>query len=89
MSKCSSSHFHNLDVIHRGCCTHCGGTNIVPANRPESHWEMKVVSMHSDHIDSNMKKMYDAGWEVSGLTSTYHCHQGNDWLLVPFKRETT
>ncbi len=86
MNNCTPNE-HNLSVIHLGCCRDCGGNKIVPADRLEPRWEMKVVSMHSDHIDSNMKKMYDQGYEVSGTTSTY-CHQGNNWLIVPFKRIT-
>jgi len=33
MNECTVNK-HNLDVMHLGCCTYCGGSRIVPAERP-------------------------------------------------------
>lgn len=36
MSKKQSNESHNLDVIHLGCCTTCGGTHLLPTTAPVS-----------------------------------------------------
>jgi hypothetical protein len=50
-------------------------------------YEACVKSFHRDYVDIRMEEMQSKGWIVSGEMSTYTCNQGNQWLVVPFRRK--
>lgn len=41
---------HNLDVVHIGCCMHCGGNKIVPAEHAPFDEELSDATLLAQHI---------------------------------------
>ncbi len=60
MSTCTPNK-HNLDVMHLGCCTNCGGNKIVDAERlaPPEDDELKKVYSEIEQARSTIWKMKD------------------------------
>lgn len=80
---------HNLDVMHLGCCTTCGGNKIVPADRPSPHPSAEAVSENMDiaikalqRIANPVKYFRDELKEGERLNGHYAIAISNDadWL---------
>lgn len=59
----------------------------LPPAKKTPQYEYMVRQCHENWINKNLSDLAKEGWEVYGFPSTYHCHQGNQWLIVPLRRK--
>lgn len=79
-----SANSHNLDVMHLGCCTTCGGNKIVPADRPSPHPSAEAVSGQDNQDDLFTGLQYlhfEKDWSAKKLLN----HISENYTLTPKK----